>query len=94
MMTPETATALANIEAKLDALLERTNTGPIRRFMTIARSAKYADLSPESIRRLLASGKLTGLRPVRGRVLIDRTQLDALVLSSTLVPRVGRGRNR
>lgn len=73
MMTPDTAAALATIEAKIDALLEqRTEIKPTSRFITVSRAAEYADLSQESIRRLLASGRLTALRPVRGRVLVGR----------------------
>jgi excisionase family DNA binding protein len=87
----ELAEPLTLLHAKLDTLLERSSVAE-RRFLTVANAAQYADLSEESIRRLLASGKLTGLRPLKGRVLIDRRQLDALVLSSTTKPRTGRGR--
>jgi len=78
------------ISRKLDVLLERMIPGD-RRFMNVPRSAKYVDLSQKSIRRLLASGKLTALRPVRGRILIDRVELDAFILSSTASQRRGRG---
>lgn len=83
---------LASIAAKLDMLLDRVDNGPGGRFLTVPKAAAHANLSEESIRRLLSSGKLTALRPVKGRVLIDRRQLDALVLSSTATPRTGRGR--
>jgi excisionase family DNA binding protein len=63
-----------------------------RRFLTVADAAVYTGLSQESIRRLLARGRLHALRPVRGRVLIDRHELEALVLTSTATPRTGRGR--
>ena len=84
---------LEALDAKLDALLERTGTAD-RRFLTVDSAAAYCDLSPESIRRLLASGKLTALRAVRGRVLIDRNQLDSYVLGCDSRPRSGRGRQR
>lgn len=64
------------------------------RWLTVKGSADHASLSPESIRRLLASGKLTGHRPVRGRVLIDREQLDHLIATSTAEPRRGRGKRK
>jgi excisionase family DNA binding protein len=62
-----------------------------RRFFTVAQAATYTALSEDSIRAMLAGGKLTALRPVRGRILIDRRQLDAVVLSSTGRLRTGRG---
>jgi excisionase family DNA binding protein len=62
-----------------------------RRYLSVAHAAEYADLSEDSIRSLLSSGKLTALRPVPGRVVIDRRELDALLLSSTRRPRRARG---
>jgi excisionase family DNA binding protein len=85
---------LASIEAKLDLLLQRTNGCFNSRFMTVIRAAEYANLSEESVRRLLASGKLTALRPIRGRILIDRNQLESLVLTATATPRTGRGKSK
>lgn len=78
------------VHAKLDRLLEQATPGD-RRFLTIADAARYAGLSEESIRRMLSAGKLTALRPVSGRVVIDRRQLDAVVLGSDRQPRKGRG---
>jgi hypothetical protein len=43
------------------------------------------------VRLLLSAGKLTPLRPVRGRIVIDRVQIDAFVLSADARPRRGRG---
>ena len=63
-----------------------------RRFLSITSAAQWTDLSQESIRRLLASGKLQAHRPVRGKVLVDRVELESLVLSATSAPRKGRGR--
>jgi|SRR6185369_10226171 len=63
-----------------------------RRFFTVANAAAYTDLSIESIRRLICSGKLTALRPVRGRILVDRQELEALVRASTAPTRTGRGK--
>ena len=65
-----------------------------RRFFGIGGAATYASLSKESIRRLLAAGKLTALRPVRGRVVIDRRELDAFILGAANQPRRGRGMSR
>ncbi len=62
-----------------------------RRFFTVDGGASYTSLSVESIRRMIACGKLTAYRPVKRRILIDRHQLDAVVLSSDSRPRTGRG---
>lgn len=62
-----------------------------RRWFSIERAADYADLSPKSIRRMLASGKLTPHRPCKGKLLIDRLELDNLIQTATADPRKGRG---
>ena len=72
-----------------DSTTERAQVS--QRFMGVNDAAAYSGLSEKSIRRLVASGKITGLRPVRGRVLIDRLELDSLILSADSKPRVGRG---
>ena len=57
----------------------------------VKEAAEYSGLSEDSIRSLLTSGKLTALRPVPGRVVIDRRELDALLRASTKRPRRMRG---
>lgn len=81
---------LRSIEAKLDALIQR-GAGLVPLTLTVEGAAAYSSLSVESIRRLLISGKLTGLRPVAGRVLIAKQELDAYLLSATSMPRKRRG---
>jgi excisionase family DNA binding protein len=68
-----------------------SNSDIVPRFLTVQDTAVYTSLSPASVRRMLATGKLTALRPVKGRVVIDRQQLDSVVLSSDFRPRKGRG---
>jgi hypothetical protein len=86
-----------DLAIKLDALIAKVDVllaGAVpteQRFFGIARAAPYADLSQKSIRRLLATGKLTALRPVRGRILIDKRELDTLILGANRRPRTGRG---
>lgn len=63
-----------------------------QRWLTIEQAANYTGLSEKSMRRLLASGRLTPHRPCRGRILIDRRQLDAVISDATTTPRRGRGR--
>jgi excisionase family DNA binding protein len=64
------------------------------RFLTIQRAAEYVSLSDDYIRRMISSGKLTALRPVKGRIVIDRDELDSVVRASTAAPRKGRGIRR
>jgi hypothetical protein len=64
------------------------------RFLDVKQSANHVTLSVRSIRNLLASGKLTALRPVKGKILVDRLELENLVASSTARPRTGRGLGR
>jgi len=61
------------------------------RFLTVAGAAIYTSLSVTSIRREIAAGHLHAYRPRRGRILIDRTELDALVLSARRRSSDGRG---
>lgn len=80
---------------KADDVAEKTAekaTAVQRRFFTIANAAVYTDLSTESIRRLVSAGKLTALRPVRGRILLDRQELDAMVRASITQMKTGRGK--
>jgi excisionase family DNA binding protein len=86
------AAQIQAISAKLDELLKRS--GPPKRFLTVRSAAVYSDLSDDSIRRMFESGLLTAYRPVRGRVLVDRLQLDQVILSSTARPRRGCGLSR
>ena len=80
---------IADVAAKLDAVLARDEHWP--RFLSVDRAADYCSLSPVSIRRLISAGKLAALRPVRGRIVIDRMALDSFVLGNNQKPRRGRG---
>ena len=75
--------------ADLEQLVARSR----RRWLSVADASDYCGLSQESVRRLLSAGKLTGHRPVRGKILIDRLQLDAVIAASSSQPRTGRGRS-
>ena len=90
-MIDQSTPDLHDLAQKLDLLLERT-AGTEPRFLTIDAAAVYTGLSQGSIRRLLASRQLTPLRPVRGRIVIDRLELDSYVLGCTARPRSGRGK--
>ena len=82
---------ISDLAARIDALTAAV-AAPPQRWLAVSSTAIYADLSVESIRRLLAAGKLTARRPVKGKVLIDRVELDSLISSATATPRRGRGR--
>jgi len=69
--------------AELNELLKQAD----QRWLTVQGAAKYASLSDESIRRLLSSGRLTAHRPVPGRVIVNRSELDAVIRSSAGSPR-------
>jgi hypothetical protein len=86
---------LGEIRNLLAALVERQHVPEVdARFLDVQSAARFTSLSPESIRRLLSAGKLTPLRPVRGRVLIDRLQLESYVAGSVQTLRRGRGRRQ
>lgn len=65
-----------------------------QRWLSVKAAASYASLSEDSIRRMLEEGQLTPYRPRRGTVLIDRRQLDRVILAATGEPRGGRGRHK
>ena len=83
MSAPEIT--VADLAQRLDAVLARVDS-PAPRFLTVDGAADYCSLSAESIRRLLSNGKLQPHRPVKGRILIDRVELETLVLTSTQRP--------
>ena len=84
------AAELEALHEKLDRLLA-AGSAPSPRSLSIAHAAIYADLSEESIRRLIDRGDLTALRPVKGKILVDRLELERLVLGSVDRPHNGRG---
>lgn len=81
---------LQDLAARLDALSKQI-AAPQSRWLSVVSSARYADISAESIRRLISAGKLTAHRVIRGKILIDRVELDSLILAATAKPRAGRG---
>ena len=70
---------------------ETQTGGIVPRWLDVERAAVYTCLSDKSIRRLISSGKLTARRPVRGKIVLDRFQIDAYVGNCTVQPRTGRG---
>ena len=85
--------ALETIVAKLDTLIALDGRH-WPEFASVQTAAKFTDLSPASIRRLLAAGKLTAHRPLKGSVRISIDELRELVTTATAVSRTGRGRQK
>ena len=79
---------VAVARADLETIIARAG----KRWLSVEEAVPYSSLGPTALRGLLAAGKLTAHRPVRGRVVIDRLELDAYIASSTSTPRTGRGR--
>lgn len=84
------AAVLERIEQRLAEALNRPAIIP--QWFTISDAASYCRLSEESVRKLVNTGMLTARRPVKGRLLISRIELDDLIRNSTSSPRSGRGR--
>ena len=85
------------VEQRIEKLLESLQQDihslqlSAKGFLTIKNAAQYCDLSEETLRRLCNSNKLTALRPVNGRIVIAREELDAYIRSCDHTPRKGRG---
>jgi excisionase family DNA binding protein len=87
-MFPADLEKLATLIA--DAVTLQTAAMPAR-YLTIKSAARYTSLSEGSIRSLISTRRLTALRPVAGRVLLDRRELDSVLRSSTRRSRKHRG---
>ena len=90
---PATADQLERIEALLRQLVDDQGAR-WPEWLSIASAARYADLSEASIRRLISSGKITAHRVLRGKVSIERRQLDGLIREAVGSIRHGRGIKR
>ena len=62
------------------------------RFVGIEDAACYLGVSSATVRKLVSEEKLTALRIVPGRVLLDRREIDKVALASASSPRCTRGR--
>lgn len=85
------ADAIADLIAAVRSLAERVDAQSWPRWLSVDAAARYTSLSQRSIRYLVAAGRLTPSRAVRGKLLIDRLQLDA-ALSAECGTRLRRGR--
>jgi len=86
--------SLKRIETKIMNAVGRTPIDLQPGFMSLKKAASYSDLSEKSIRRFISAGRLQAYRPARGKILVKRTELDALIEKSTKQIRKGRGIRR
>ena len=56
-----------------------SQTAPWPRWMTFEVASRYCSLSIKTLRRAVASGKVSGHRLAAGRILIDKRQLDSAI---------------
>lgn len=54
-----------------------TSNPPTRRFESIANAAAYVGVNPKTIRRWIASGRVTGYRAGPRVIRVDLNELDA-----------------
>lgn len=71
------AVTLETLSERIDEVLSRLDA-PEPRFLSVEAAAAYMGLSADSVRRMLATGKLRPVRFVPGRVSVDRQQIDEL----------------
>jgi excisionase family DNA binding protein len=72
---------IAELASALRDLIDRIDQRAWSRWLSVEGAAEYASLSEKSIRNLCSDGTLTPSRLVRGKLLIDRQQLDAALLA-------------
>ncbi len=72
--------SLGAISGKLDLLLAKNGDGP--KYLGVEAAAGYLSISVESVRRLIAAGRLKSFKPTPGRLVVRRQDLDKLVLNS------------
>lgn len=86
---------VAELTAAVRDLIDRIDRREWARWLSVEGAAEYCSLSSKSVRNLIAGGKLTPSRAVRGKILIDRRQLDAVLLAECGKQlRTGRGIRR
>lgn len=85
---------LQNFERRIEKLLAQMMANLGRGYFSLKSAAYYSDLSQKTLRRFISEGRLKAYRPARGKVLIKKKELDALIEQSTQQLRRGRGIRR
>jgi excisionase family DNA binding protein len=75
---------------RLSELLER-HEARWPRWLSVDLAAEYCSSSPSTIRRAIRSGRISAHRLCRGKILVDRLELDAVLTAATGYLRAGRG---
>jgi hypothetical protein len=83
--------AIRELALAIRDLIDKINTGGWARWLSVEGASQYSSLSDKSIRNLCADGTLNPSRTVRGKLLIDRTELDAALVAGC-GKRLRRGR--
>jgi excisionase family DNA binding protein len=91
MPDDSTSTDVAELAAAVRDLIDRIDRGQWGRWLSVEGAAEYCSLSDKSIRNLVADGTLNPSRTVRGRLLVDRQELDAALVAGC-GKRLRRGR--
>lgn len=73
---------LETIAQRLDLVLARLDAAPPKRWLTIGEAVAVSGVSEEGLRRLIRQGRLRLHRPTPRRVVIDREELDRVILES------------
>jgi hypothetical protein len=49
------------------------------RWLPLEAAAPYSGVGVKSLRRLISAGKLTAHRPVKGKIVLDRLEIDSYI---------------
>ncbi len=95
MVSAEAKSDVAELAAAVRDLMQRIESQREPGWLSVDAAARYCSLSPKSIRNLISAGRIVPSRAVRGKVLIDRQQLDAALIEGCGTRlRKGRGIRR
>lgn len=82
---------LKTLEAKIVNAVNNNRLDLEPGFLSLKKASSYADLSEKTLRRFITAVRLQSYRPARGKILVKRKELDALIEKSTKQIRKGRG---
>lgn len=55
--------------------------GVSERLLTVAQAAERLAISPSSVKRLIAAGRLRAVHPTPGRTAVDEREVDAYIVA-------------
>ena len=83
-----------SMKQSVDTALSRILSKPERGYLSLKNGALFCDLSEKTLRRFISAGRLKSYRPARGKVLVKKKELEALIEQSDKPIRTGRGIRR